>query len=112
MNPKLAVAVGVDSASVATFVTCVLMPILAPGNAKRAPMFIIVSAIGATCAGWIYVGLKARFVGLTHAALMLLVGGYLLSVGMPFCLNPSGMADNPRLEPSRWPICSWWYLER
>ena len=47
-----------------------------------------------TCAGWLHVGLKARSVGTIHAALMLVVGGYLLSVGLPVLLDPGGTADN------------------
>ena len=94
MNPKLAIGVRIGSALVASVVTCVLLPILAPGNHKHAQVFIIASGIGATCAGWLYVGLKARVVGLIHAALMLVVGGYLLSIGMPLFLNPTGLTDN------------------
>ena len=94
MNPKLAIAVRIGSALVASAVTGLLLPILAPGNQKHAPEFVIASGIGATCAGWIYVGLKVRAVGLIHAALMLVVGGYLLSIGMLFFLNPPGLTDN------------------
>jgi hypothetical protein len=35
-----------------------------------------------------------RFFGLVHAVLMLVLGGYLLSIGLPFLLDPHGMADN------------------
>ncbi|MFZ1072474.1 MAG: hypothetical protein WAO21_03470 [Verrucomicrobiia bacterium] len=94
MNPKLAVAVRIGSALVATFVACVLLPLLAPGNQKHAPAFVMISAVAATCAGWIHVGLKARVVGLIHGTLMLLVGGYLLAVGMQFFLNSPSLADN------------------
>lgn len=93
MNPKLAVAVRIGSALVASVVTCLLL-MLAPGNRQHAPTFVIASGVAATCAGWIYVGLKARVVGLIHAALMLVVGGYLLFIGLPFFLNPPGMTDN------------------
>jgi hypothetical protein len=93
MNPKLAVAVRIGSALVASVVMCLLL-MLAPGNQQHAPTFVIASGVAAMCAGWIYVGLKARVVGLIHAALMLVVGGYLLFIGLPFFLNPPGMTDN------------------
>ncbi len=84
----------VGSAVVATLVTCLLIPILAPGNHKHAPALIIVSAVIMTCAGWLFVALKVRSIGIIHAALMLIVGGYLLSVGLPVLLDPRGMGDN------------------
>lgn len=93
MNPKLAVAVRSGSALIASMVTCLLL-ILAPGNQQHAPTLVIAIGVAAMCAGWIYVGLKMRVVGLIHAALMLVVGGYLLFIGLPFFLNPPGLADN------------------
>jgi hypothetical protein len=71
------------------------MPILAPGNQNHPPIFIIISAITAVCAGWLFVVFKSRLIGLVHAILMLLVGGYLLSVGLPYFIAAPGTADNP-----------------
>lgn len=47
-----------------------------------------------TCAGWLFAGLKVRLIGLIHGVLMLVMGGYLLSLCLPFFLNPPGMVDN------------------
>ena len=46
------------------------------------------------CSGWFYVALKTRLIGAIHGLLMLSDSGYCLSVGLPFFLNPRGMADN------------------
>ena len=38
--------------------------------------------------------LKPKAVGIVHAVLMLGIGGYSLAIGLPFLLDPHGMADN------------------
>lgn len=94
MISNLAFLVRMASASVATLTSCVVLPLLAQGNQKFRSTPVIVGAVILACSGWLYADLKVRIVGIVHAVVMLGIGSYSLAIGLPFLLNPHGMADN------------------
>jgi hypothetical protein len=95
MNSTSAIAIRVLSSLIASFATLVLMPLLAPGNHKHPPGIIILCSIAMMGAGWLMLPVKSRLLGIIHSILMMVVGGYLLSLVQPFFLGSNGMEDNP-----------------
>lgn len=95
MNKDLKSSIRMASASIATVLACVVMPMLAPGDQSHAPILFVIFAIIAVCAGWLFILFKLRLLGLLHAILMLVVGGYFLSVGLPYFVAAPGKGDNP-----------------
>jgi len=95
MYSNLALFVRMGSASIATLVSCVALPLLALNNQKLRSATIIAGAVVLTISGWIYAGLRVRVAGIIHAALMAGIGIYSLALTVPFLLDPHGLADNP-----------------
>jgi hypothetical protein len=94
MNSNLATFVRMSSASIATLVSGVALPLLALNNPKLRSAPIIAGAVVLTLSGWVYAGSRIRVAGIIHAALMAGIGVYSLATTVPFLLDPHGLADN------------------
>jgi hypothetical protein len=64
MSSGLLISIRMGSASIATLLTCLLLPIMSSGRDKHAIAFVFVGAIAITVAGWLYAGLKTWITGL------------------------------------------------